>query len=279
METIEQVEKQHGGNPADLPLVTLDYNIVITMRNNDPNDSAMQPACQLLALNHASIIMLNVTLSTAFEEQRPDEQIEVHEYAAWLQKRGITPGNIFTAERTISFHIPGTNPNAITFDARRSHVLRVRIHQILFPEVPFLWVEYRNKKCKECGVEEAQQEALLELENQDEYKHHTLLPTPTFDSLEQAEQEKVRSLYEQLPRKWRNKKNDSLGLYHHLTQAVYTNHPEQSVFVTNDDNFFKQTKVAALRELGFPGRILHPADAIAFLCNVTGVSLPDIIIE
>jgi hypothetical protein len=65
----------------------------------------------------------------------------------------------------------------------------------------------------------------------------------------------------------------------HITNAIHTTHPERAVFVTNDGNFFKQTKVAALRELNLPGRILRPADAVAFLCSVTDVSLTDINVE
>ena len=51
--------------------------IVITMRNNDPSDSSAQPVRQLLALNCAGIIALNVTLSTALERQRPDTELEI----------------------------------------------------------------------------------------------------------------------------------------------------------------------------------------------------------
>lgn len=62
-----------------------------------------------------------------------------------------------------------------------------------------------------------------------------------------------------------NKKNDALGFYNHITQAAYTTHPEYAVFVTNDGNFRKMTKLAALRQIGFRGEILPPAKAVTFL--------------
>ncbi len=70
---MEQAEKQNLYNPADRPLVTFDANIVIALRNNEAD---AQPACQLLTLNRADVIAVNVTVSTAIEEQRSDEKQE-----------------------------------------------------------------------------------------------------------------------------------------------------------------------------------------------------------
>lgn len=78
---MEQAKDQGPQNPADRPLVTFDANIVYALRNNEPG---APPIRQLLALNRAGVITINVTLSTALEEQCPDEQLEMHEYAAWL---------------------------------------------------------------------------------------------------------------------------------------------------------------------------------------------------
>ena len=100
-------------------------------------------------------------------------------------------------------------------------------------------------------------------------------PTPALDTLEQAEREELRALCEQLHWEWANKKNDALGFYNHLTQAAHTTYPERSVFVTNDRNFRKKTKLAELRKLGFRGEILLPAAAVAFICKVTGAPLPE----
>jgi hypothetical protein len=273
METVKQVEKHHESNPADRPLVTLDNNIVITIRNGDPNDPAVQPARQLLALNRAGVITLNVTLSTALEEQRPGEKLEMHEYAVWLQEQGIDSSNIFTTTRPIGFRVPGTPPNTITFDTRRERALNERIHHILFPEVPFLWVEYRDQECVRRNIVGKKREALLELNAQD-LCGEIQLPKPAFDALRPEEQEEAHTLHKRLLRRWGNTKNDALGLYSHLTHAVNTTFPERAVFVTNDHDFLRQTKLAALRALGFPGEILQPAEAVAFLCNVTGAPLP-----
>ena len=274
---MEQAKDQTPYNPADRPLVTFDTNIVIAVRKNEP---AAQPARQLLALNRAGVITVNVTLSTALEEQRPNEKLEMHEYAAWLQEQGIAPGNIFTGPRTIGFHLPGTTPNTITFNVQLERGLNERIHQILFPAIPFAWPEYLDQECARRGIVGTKREALIELDSQDMYipfspQAPAQLPTPELDALEQTEREEVRALWKRLHRRWMNAKNDALGLYNHLTQAVHTTHPEQAVFVTNDrDDFLKQAKLEALRQCGFRGKILPPAEAVAFILEVTGASLP-----
>jgi len=48
-----------------------------------------------------------------------------------------------------------------------------------------------------------------------------------------------------------------------------------SFFVTNDRNFRKQTKLAALRRLGSNSEILAPAEAVTFICEVTGTSIEE----
>lgn len=247
------------------------------LRNNEPD---VPPVRQLLALNRAGLITINVTLSTALEEQRPDEQLEMHEYSAWLQEQGIAPGNAFTSPYTIGFHVPGTPHNTTTFNVQLERGLNKRIHQILFPDIPFAWVEYCDQEFVRRSIVGTKREALIELDSQDMYIPYSpqapaQLPTPALDALEQTEREEVRDLYERLHRRWMNAKNDALGLYAHLTQAAYTTHPEYAVFVTNDGNFRKQTKLAALRQLGFRGEILPPAEAVAFICKVTGASLEE----
>ncbi len=275
---MEQAKDQGPQNPADRLLVTFDTNIVIALRNNEAD---AQPARQLLALNRAGVITVNVTVSTALEEERPDEKQEMHEYAAWLQEQGVAPGNIFTHPRTIGFHVPGTAPNMITFNFQLEHALNERIRQILFPKVPFAWFEYRDQECVRFGVGGTKREALIELDSQDFYIPYSpqapaQLATPALDVLEHTEREEVHDLYERLHRRWMNKLNDALGFYNHLTQAAHTTQPEYAVFVTNDRNFRKQTKLAALRQLGFRGKILPPAEAVAFICKVTGASLGEI---
>lgn len=282
METTEQIEEQHRSNPADRPLVTLDNNIVVVIRNNTPSDPLVQPARQLLALNRTGVITLNVTLSTALEKQRPGEKLAMYEYATWLQEQGIA--SIFTNSRTVGFRVPSTDPDTITFDVRLEIALNERVHSILFPEIPFGWFEYLDQECARRNIVGAEREALRELDARDFYIPYSpqapaQLPTPALDSLGQAEQEKVHALHERLRHKWMNAKNDALGLYSHLTNAVHTTYPERAVFVTNDDNFFKQTKVVAFRALNFPGNILRPAKAVAFLCKVAGIAEADIAVK
>jgi hypothetical protein len=65
-----------------------------------------------------------------------------------------------------------------------------------------------------------------------------------------------------------NKKNDALGLYNHLTNAVRTTYPDQSIFVTCDKHFLK--KIEAIRRCGFRGEILAPGDAVSFIEKVAG---------
>lgn len=254
-------------NPADRPLVTFDTNIVIALRNNEVD---ALPARQLLALNRAGAITVNVTVSTALEEQRPGEQQEMHEYSAWLQEHGITLGNIFTHPRTVGFRLPGDPPNTTTFDPRLEIALNMRIHTILFPNIPFHWIEYRDQECALLGIGDTQRAALLELDRQRLYipfspQAPAQLPTSALNALGQLEREEVRELHKRLHRRWMNVKNDALGLYNHLSLAGYTTHPEYAVFVTNDHNFLRKTKITALRALGFPGEILRPAAAVAFL--------------
>src|SRR5258706_52951 len=70
---MERAKDQGPQNPVDRPLVTFDTNIIYALRNNEPD---ALPIRQLLAFNRAGVITINVTLSTALEEQRPDEQME-----------------------------------------------------------------------------------------------------------------------------------------------------------------------------------------------------------
>lgn len=131
---MEQVDDQSPSNLADRPLVTFDNNVVIPLRNND---SDAQPARQILALSRAGVITAATTVSTALEKQRPDQKLEMHEYVAWLQEQGFSPGYIFTGPRTVGFHVPGISSDTITFDPRLEIAFNVHVHQILFSTIPF----------------------------------------------------------------------------------------------------------------------------------------------
>ena len=273
------MEDQSPSNPADRPLVTFDTNIVIALRNNEPD---ALPARQLLALNRAGVITIIVTLSTALEKRSSNKKLEMPEwpeYIAWLQDQGIAPSNIFTVQSMIGFHLPGSTPNTITFDGRLDRALNECIHHALFPNVPFDWYEYRDQVYERRGIVGIKREALIELEFQDIYIPYSpeasaRMLTSALDALEQTERKKLSALWKELDENWMNAKNDALGLYIHLTRATHTTHPEQAVFVTNDRNFRKQTKLKALRRCGYRGEILRPAEAADFILKVTGASLP-----
>ena len=276
---MEQAEAQIIPNPADRPFVTFDTNIIYSLRNNEPD---AQPARQLLALYRASVITINITLSTALEERRADEEQEMHEYAAWLQEQGIEPGNIFTHSRTMGFQLPGDPPKTITFAPHLELWAMERVHRILFPNIPFRWFDYREQECTRLGIVGTRRKALVELDALGLGVYIPLSPlaparrpTPTLDTLEQIEQEELSSTLNRLKRTWMNAKNDALGLYSHISHAIQTTYPERAVFVTGDRNFRKKTKLLALRQLGLRGEILPPTEAVAFICKVTGASLQE----
>src|SRR6266567_1352501 len=152
---MEPAAGQLPPNPADRPLVTFDTNVVLALRNNEPD---AQPARQLLAFNRAGIITVNITLSTALEKQRSVEKWKMHEYTAWLQEQGIAIGNIFTHPRMIGFRLLDTTPDTITFDVGLERVLNERIHRILFPYMPFAWFVYRDQECKRRGIQDTRRQ-------------------------------------------------------------------------------------------------------------------------
>lgn len=270
---MEQAQDQRPSNPADRPLVTFDNNVVISLRNND---SDADLARRLLALSRAGVIIAATTLSTALEEQRPGQDLTMHDYAVWLEAQGFARGYIFFGPRTIGFRLPGDPLNTIILDGRLERNLVARVHQILFPEVSFNWYEYRDQAYERLGIVGTGREALLELESLEfpyippSPQALQQRPTPTLDTVGAAERAELQAIYKSVSRKWMNKKNDALGLYNHMTQAVNTAHPEHAVFVTNDGNFYKETKLPALRQLGFPGEILRLAQAVDFIYQVKG---------
>jgi hypothetical protein len=73
---------------------------------------------------------------------------------------------------------------------------------------------------------------------------------------------------------WGNVKNDALGLFNHLTNAMPMTYPERAVFAMEDKNFRKHRRLTALQQCRFPGEILQALESVAFICQVLGVSLP-----
>lgn len=270
---MELKETQPPQNPADRPFVTFDTNIVIALRNNE---SAAKYIRQLLAWNRASFITVNITLSTLLEEQRPGEEIRMQDYVSWLEAQGVDRNNIFTSSRTVGFRFPDTPPNTTIFDVGLEMKLNQRLHEILFPTIPFDWHVYRERESKQLGLIEAQREAMIELDNARYYipptpSHPMQMPTPAFDSLTTQQREEVITVRKRLSRTWMNAKNDALGLYNHLTNTWHTNHRDLAVFVTYDRNFRKESRSTALKKLGYFGEILTPEEAVNFLSAALGL--------
>lgn len=256
-------------SPADLPLVTLDNNALIAVRDLEPAAGAVH---ELLAMKRAGQIDINITLSTGLEAGRDGSRLDWQDHIAWLESLGIARGNIFTGPRTIGFRTPDA-PDAITFGVEYEVALNIRIHTILRPKIPFDWHDFRDAECIRADLP-LQALAEYDLAQKGFYipptpQHPRQRPTPYYDALPPEGQAQVRALYQRLQRVWHNAKNDSLGLYNHLTVAAHTAHPERSVFVTSDKHFLAATKLAKLRALGFRGEILTPDKAVEFLRAAT----------
>jgi hypothetical protein len=142
------------------------------------------------------------------------------------------------------------------------------VQQILRPLIPFYWQDYRDEKCKKAGLPV---EAMWDYDAaQGIYipptpQHPRQRPTPHYDALTLEDQSRVNDMYRKLRRIWSNAKNDSLGLYNHLTVAALSTNPDKSVFVTSDRGFLKASVLPQLRALGFKGEIMRPYDAVQFL--------------
>ncbi len=257
-------------NSADLPLVTLDNNAIVALRENEPDAPAVN---ELLAMNRDEQIVINITLSTALEAGPSGLRRDWQEHIAWFESLGITRSNIFTGPRTIGFINP-SDPGVTIFDPWLESQFNMRLHQILFPNVPFSWYEFRDTQCGHAGLpldamaEYELAQDLLYIYIPPTPRHPQQPPTPHLDALTPEEQAKVRELYQELKSNWHNAKNDAIGLYNHLTVAAHTSHAEWSVFVSNDRNFRKATKLPKIRAMGFRGEILPPAEAVAFLRSV-----------
>ena len=247
-------------------LVTFDNNILIDLRKD--NEPTATYARQLLDFNREGKITVATTLSTMLEKQRTGEEMSLQELIAWLQEIGFTSEYMFMGPRTISFNVQG----AIIWDAERETALNQCIHNALFPRIPFRWRDYLDQQCTERGIIGIRREAIFELDNKKlpyiPYSPQApqQRPTPALDTLEQEEYEMLSDISMKLHWNWMNKKNDALGLYNHLTNAVHTTYPDESIFVTCDKHFLN--KIVAIRRCGFRGKILQPADAVTFIKRV-----------
>lgn len=254
--------------PADLPLVTLDNNALVSVRKNEPDADAVR---ELLSMNRVGQIAINITLSTALENQRPGETLGWTDHIAWLETQGIARESIFTGWRTVAFSTPEA-PRIMTFGVEYELALMKRVHAILFPNIPFMWRDYLERETTRNGIAWQAMEEFDAAESgfyiPPSPQSPSRRPTPAYDALSSEEQARARSVRAECQRVWRNAKNDALGFHSHLTVAWHTSHPEWAVFVTCDGNFHKQTKLAALRALGYRGKILRPRDAVVFLLDI-----------
>lgn len=247
-------------------LVTLDNNILIDLRKNI--DPVAVYARQLLNFNREGKITVATTLSTMLERQPTGQEKSVEELLAWLEEIGITKEHNFKGPQTIAFNVQGV----FTWGVDRELALNRCLHYAMFPNIPFHWRNYLDQECAKRGIVGTKRDVLFEIDNskrpyipsssQDPQQY----PTPLLEALMQDEREELVNLYEKLSRNWMNKKNDALGLYNHLTNAVHTTYPDQSIFVTCDRHFLN--KIAKIRRCGFRGEILAPGDAISFIEKV-----------
>jgi hypothetical protein len=129
-------------NPADLPLVTFDNNVLIALRKEERAASAIR---ELLTLNSVGLITSYVTMSTAPEAQRPEEQMELQDQVAWMESLGISRETIFTSWRPVGFATPG-QPGTMTFDSSMDVAFMECIDTLLFPQVLVSWPQYRDRE-------------------------------------------------------------------------------------------------------------------------------------
>jgi hypothetical protein len=262
------MDSQPQSNPADLPLVTFDNNALVAVRSDEPTASDVRT---ILEMNRAGLITANVTAMTEMEAQREDDRLKGEDHIRWIQSLGIARTNIFTRPRDIGFSTPDF-PDGPMFDTSREQVFRESLFALLRPNIPSRWPVYFNRKCEQFSpLRSKAAHELWRLRWSWGLIRIPPLPTPYLDMLSLTEREKLRRDVETWHDQWVNAACDVEGLFIHISQAIYTTHPEHAVFVTSDKHFHRQTKLDALRAINFPGEILRPAEAVQFLCGVTGI--------
>lgn len=243
--------------------VTCDSNMLIAVRNNEKgiaNENEKKIAArthELLGFNRAGAITVNVTRTSLLELTYGD-RMSPQELTDWLLGLGIAQENIDRGPRYLD----------------QGLALNHRLQEILSTSIPFHLDEYIIRECKKRGIAGVKLEAMNEIYQGDVHPFYIPpsadapwnRPTPYLDALEESDKEDLLKLYKRLKKEWRRGKWDPLALFEHITNAVYTPHPEYSIFVTNDlADFIKEGKLEAIRTYGFPGKILSPEDAIDFI--------------
>jgi hypothetical protein len=124
--------------PGEAPLVTLDQNTLIALRNHEPAASAVE---MLLTLNRQRQIIVNITMSTMMEARRPGDSWTPEQVHMWLLSLGIAGDRIFTSSETLAFNTLNL-PGVAVFDIDLEIQLNQAMHDVLFPKIAFYWQDY-----------------------------------------------------------------------------------------------------------------------------------------
>jgi len=85
---VNQRDHPNPGTRANLPLVTLDNNVLIALQKDEPEAPFVE---QLLRLNYQHRIVIIVTVSTMLERQPDGQDIDIQQFETRLRGLGIAP--------------------------------------------------------------------------------------------------------------------------------------------------------------------------------------------
>lgn len=302
-------------NKNDRPLVTLDFNPLVAYFDAEAgrpqsvkDQTDAQAMRNLLTMHRLGVIRLMVGLSTALERKRAGEELPWQKDIGRFEALCIDREDIFTSPRPIGFSKP-TAPGTVFWGldpdtgVDMATELNQYINALLFEwkaepdarNVRFDRRHFLDEECARLGITDSEKKAFDELN----FLRHGMYipptpqsprqyPTPTFDALPPQRREELGSILTELDDTWKNKKNDALGLYNHVTHAVHTSVPEHAVFVTSDKHFKRRHRVRRngkvaelgvwelLKERGIPGHLMTPEEAADYLSKVTGINLAEI---
>lgn len=233
------------------PIVTIDHNCIIALEH--PEQVQQQPIAAavraLLQLHEAGTLVLTTTSSTLLENRSPRDtrRREVSELLAHYRVLGLGTMDHFRGPQPMMF-TDGTGHLFAGVDLELQFLHT--IHSLMFPTIDFHRQEYRQRYCREKGLEG--QIALIAL-----IGDAHMAP---FDSQRRVEGFRLREERpdlaqhaDRLDRKWNNAKNDALGLCTHTSYGG-------RMFVTNDKHFHRSIHSELERLTG--SRIVYPVDAV-----------------
>ncbi len=245
---------------TQLFIVTLDYNPLITLeRANEPQQQPIAEAVRKLIHYHdAGHIALKVTSSTMLENPRFGEaDLDIAELIAHYQKLGLDSVELFRGPHCLSF--TDGKGNLFAGSHLEQWFLR-RVHMLLHSTIDFdLWA-YRQRYCKERGLDEQDAIQIAKISG------YQLLPLDAFtaraevEHLRAAQPDLVRHA-ERIEKKWNNAKSDALGLCTHASWGG-------AIFVTNDGDFHGKNHDELERLTR--SLILRPHEAITVIQRETG---------